>query len=201
MAPRLRRDRYCPLVRACALAWTLLIPAFRSAPASGADALTPALLEALNLNPYSSDAKPPEFTGRTLQGPTLSLGGFRGKVLILNFWASWCAECRSEMPDLEQLHREFAPQGLAVIGLNAREGAEAVRRFARDMGLTFPLVLDPGGRIKALFGVIALPTTFVVGRDGRAVALAIGPREWPSPPARAMIKALLVEPVPHTGAQ
>jgi peroxiredoxin len=158
-------------------------------------------LAALNLNPYPSDAKPPEFTGRTLQGPTLSLGGFRGKVLILNFWASWCAECRSEMPDLEKLHRELAPQGLAVIGLNAREGAEAVRRFARDMGRTFPLVLDSGGKIKALYGVIGLPTTFVVGRDGRAVVLAIGPREWGSTAARAIMEVLLAEPTPRRGLQ
>jgi thiol-disulfide isomerase/thioredoxin len=145
--------------------------------------------------------KPPEFSARTLEGSTLSPGGFKGKVLILNFWASWCAECRPEMPVLEQLHREFAPRGLAIVGVNAREGTEVIRRYARELALTFPLVLDPGGRINALYGVIGLPTTFVVGRDGRAVALAIGPREWASPPARAMIQALLAEPAPRAGAR
>jgi thiol-disulfide isomerase/thioredoxin len=115
-------------------------------------------------------------------------------VLILNFWASWCVECRPEMPVLEQLHREFAPRGLAIVGVNAREGTEAVRRYARELGLTFPLVLDPDGRIKALYGVIGLPTTFVAGRDGRAVALAIGPRNWGSAQAREILQALLAEP-------
>ncbi len=70
----------------------------------------------------------------------------------------------------------------------------AVRRYATELGLTFPLVLDPDGRINALYGVIGIPTTFVVGRDGRAVAFGVGPREWGSAPARALIEALLAEP-------
>jgi peroxiredoxin len=101
----------------------------------------------------------------------------------------------------EQLHHELAPRGLAIVGVNAREGTGTVRRYAKELGLTFPLIPDPGGKINALYGVIGLPTTFVVGRDGRAVALAIGPREWTSPPARAMIQALLAEPGPPAGAQ
>ena len=201
MAPRFRHGRPLALVRACALAWTVLTPVITLAPSSAGDALTPRQLDALNLNPYAPGTKPPEFTGRTLRGDAVSMSGLRGSVLILNFWASWCAECRPEMPVLEQLHREFAPRGLAVVGVNAREGTEAVRRYAQELGLTFPLVLDPGGKIKALYGVIGLPTTFVVGRDGRAVALAIGPREWASAPARAIIHALLAEPTPRTGAQ
>ena len=201
MAPQLQCDRYFAPVRACALAWTLVTPVLWPAPLSGGETLTPALFEALNLNPYAAGVKPPEFSARTLQDATLSVGGFRGKVLILNFWASWCAECRPEMPVLERLHRELAPRGLAIVGVNAREGTEAIRRYARELALTFPIVLDPGGRINALYGVIGLPTTFVVGRDGRAVALAIGPREWTSPPARAMIQALLAEPGPPAGAQ
>jgi hypothetical protein len=69
------------------------------------------------------------------------------------------------------------------------------------MGRTFPLVLDSGGKIKALYGVIGLPTTFVVGRDGRAVVLAIGPREWGSTAARAIMEVLLAEPTPRRGLQ
>jgi peroxiredoxin len=101
------------------------------------------------------------------------------------------------MPALERLHRDFAPRGLAVLGINAREDREAVRRYAKDLDLTFALVLDPDGKINAAYGVVGLPTTFVVGRDGRAIALAVGPREWESAPARAIIEALLAEPVPR----
>lgn len=171
------------------------------APSSADSALTSGQLEALNLNRYTPGTKPPEFSGRTLEGQTASLSGLRGRVVILNFWATWCLECRPEMPVLEQLHREFASRGLAIVGINAREDREAVRRYAKELGLTFPLVLDPSGKINALYGVIGLPTTFVVGRDGRAVALAIGPREWASAPARTIIETLLAEPTPRPGTQ
>jgi peroxiredoxin len=75
------------------------------------------------------------------------------------------------------------------------------RRYAKELGLTFPLVLDRDGKINARYGVIGLPTTFVVGRDGRAIAFAIGPRQWESAPARTLIAALLAEPVSDPAAQ
>jgi cytochrome c biogenesis protein CcmG, thiol:disulfide interchange protein DsbE len=101
------------------------------------------------------------------------------------------------MPMLEALHREFASRGLAIIGINAREDRPTVRRYATELGLTFPLVLDEAGKTNELYGVIGLPTTFVVGRDGRAVAFGVGPRDWGSLRARALIEALLSEPVPR----
>ena len=121
----------------------------------------------------------------------------RGKVVLVNFWASWCLECRPEMPVLERLHREFGPRGLAVVGINAREETETVARYARALGLTFPLVLDRDGNMNRSYGVLGLPTTFIIGRDGRAVAFAVGAREWAGPPARALIEALLAEPAPR----
>ena len=116
------------------------------------------------------------------------------RVHVVNFWATWCLECRPEMPMFERLHHEFGAQGLSVVGINAREGATAVRVYAKELGLTFPLILDPRGTINAAYGVIGLPTTFLIGRDGRPVALTIGPREWSGKPARALIQALLAEP-------
>jgi thiol-disulfide isomerase/thioredoxin len=124
------------------------------------------------------------------------MADFRGKVVLVNFWASWCAECRPEMPVLERLHRELGRRGLAVVGINAREDAAKVRWYATQLGLTFPLVLDVEGRINTQYGVIGLPTTFLIGRDGRAVAFAVGAREWGGAPARALIEALLAEPPP-----
>jgi cytochrome c biogenesis protein CcmG, thiol:disulfide interchange protein DsbE len=119
----------------------------------------------------------------------------------VNFWASWCFECRPEMPVLERLQREFFSRGLIIIGVNAREDREAARRYATELGLTFPLVLDRNGTINTLYGVVGLPTTFVIGRDGRAIGFAVGPREWESAPARALIAALLAEPAPPPVAQ
>lgn len=102
---------------------------------------------------------------------------------------------------LESLQRDFGSRGLAVIGINARENPATVRRFANDLRLGFPIALDPGGKINELYGVVALPATFLVARDGRAVAFAVGPREWGSGPARAIIEALLAEPTPPPGAR
>jgi cytochrome c biogenesis protein CcmG/thiol:disulfide interchange protein DsbE len=151
--------------------------------------------ERLNLSGYRPGTKPPEFKGTTADSRIVSLDSLRGKVVLLNFWASWCLECRPEMPIFERLHREFAAQGLSVVGINAREGIEAIRAYAKELRLTFPLVLDPKGEINAAYGVIGLPATFLVGRDGRAVARAVGPRNWESAPARAIIQALLSEAV------
>jgi len=179
--------------RRALLAFGLLVAAL--APAASADerALA-ALLKTLDLRGYTPRPAPPQFNGSTLDARQLSLTEYRGTVIVLTFWASWCLECRVDMPALERLQREFSSRGLAIIGVNARENKEDVRRYAKELGLTFPLVLDRDGKINALYGVIGLPTTFVVGRDGRAVAFAIGPRQWESAPARALIAALLAEP-------
>jgi thiol-disulfide isomerase/thioredoxin len=129
-----------------------------------------------------------------VDGSPLSLDSLRGRVVLLNFWASWCLECRAELPVLERLHRDYGSRGLSVVAVNFREEREAVRRYARELGLTMPLVLDSAGDIRQSYGVIGLPTSFLIGRDGRAVARAIGPREWTGPEARALIESLLGEP-------
>ena len=155
-----------------------------------------ALLKPLDLVAYPKGAIPPDFTARGLDDRQLSLADLRGKIVIVNFWATWCLECRSEMPVLERLHRELGARGLAVIGINTRETPATVRRYTDDLGLSFRFVLDLDGKINALYGVIGLPTTFLIGRDGRAVALAVGPRDGESPRARAIIEAMLAEPAP-----
>ena len=164
---------------------------------ANAEPLTPeSLLKTLDLRGYALPTAPPEFRGGTLDARQLSMTDHLGTVVVLNFWASWCLECRSEMLGLERLQREFSARGLAVIGVNARERREAVGRYCKELGLTFPLVVDPDGKIGGLYGVLGLPTTFVVGRDGRAIAVAVGPRQWDGAPARALIEALLAEPAP-----
>ena len=161
----------------------------------------PELLKALNVSGYPSVMHPPEFSGFTAKGQKVTLAELNRKVVLLNFWATWCLECRPEMIAFEQLHREFSVQGLAVIGINAREGTAAIREYVKELGLTFPLISDPTGEINSAYGVIGLPTTFLIGRSGRAVALAVGPREWNAEPARALIQALLAEPAALKGTR
>jgi peroxiredoxin len=158
-------------------------------------------MKALDLGSYTADMKPPEFRGRTPDGQSVSLSGLRGRVVVLTFWATWCPPCKEEMPVFERFHRELGSRGLTVLGINVREGAPAIRAYGKELGLTFPLVLDPDGKIQAQYGVIGLPTTFLVGRDGRPVARAIGPREWGSAEARALLETLLAEPAPGKQAR
>ena len=197
LAPGLAAGRQCRIGRQGRwLAATLLVVAACSAALAELPAVT-GLLKRLDLVDYRAGTHPPDFTGHTADARQLSLSELRGKVVLVNFWASWCRECRPEMPVLQGLHRELAARGLVIVGINAREDARAVARYAEELGLTFPLVLDPAGKINDLYGVIGLPTTFVVARDGRAVAFAVGPRAWGSPPARALLDLLLAEPMPR----
>jgi peroxiredoxin len=153
------------------------------------------LLQTLKLSEYRPGMWPPPFTARTVSGEEVSLEALHGRVVLMNFWASWCAACRPEMPMFERLHQDFAAQGLTVLGLNFREAPQTIQQYARELGLTFPLLLDPQGEIFRSYGVIGLPTTLLIGRDGRPVGLAIGPREWASAEARAIVQALLAEAV------
>ncbi len=152
------------------------------------------LLRALDLGGYQRGERPPEFNGRTIDGKSLSLAGLRGKVVFVTFWATWCPPCREEMSLFEGLHRGLETEGLAVVGVNVREEGPAILEYAGALGLTFPLILDPQGEIQGAYGVIGLPTTFLIARDGRAVARAVGPRDWGGPQARTLIRALLTEP-------
>jgi len=173
-------------------AWVLLIVA----PCSVLGSDLPSLMEQLRLVRYRSGTKPADFRGPTLDTRPVSLAALRGKVVLVNFWATWCVECRPELPVLERLHRELGSRGLAVVGVNARERRETIAHYVREIGLSFPVVLDPDGAIAAQYGVIGLPATFLIDRDGRAVAFAIGPREWGGGHARALLAALLTEPRP-----
>ena len=169
-------------------------------PAIGQSAVTD-LLSTLALSDYPPGMWPPPFKGQTASGEAVSLASLKGRVVLVNFWASWCVECRPEMPMFEQLHQTFAEQGLTVLGVNYREATTRIDWFANKLGLTFPLVLDPQGEIAAAYGVIGLPSTFVVGRNGRPVGLAVGPRAWDGAAARAIIEALLAETVAKKGRQ
>ena len=167
-------------------------------PAHADQATAAPLLKHLNLVAYRPGTTPPNFAGPALDGAQVSLATLRGKVVLVNFWATWCAECRPEMPVLERLHRDFASKGLAVVGINAREDRSAIAAYASQLGLTFSLIVDPGGRNSDLYGVVGIPTTFLFARDGRAVGLAVGPRDWGGAPARQLFELLLAESPPRT---
>jgi thiol-disulfide isomerase/thioredoxin len=130
---------------------------------------------------------------QTLDGAPVALSDFRGKVVLVNFWATWCAPCVKEMPALERLHLQLAEEGLAVLAVSQdRNGAAAVTPFLGRIDLQhLPVYLDHRGTLGRAFGVQGLPTTYVVGRDGRALAALVGPAEWDSPEAVAFLRHYL----------
>jgi|SRR5450631_2794043 len=115
------------------------------------------------------------FTLTDLNGKAWTLKDLRGKVVLVNFWATWCPPCRKEMPDLEVLYRRFGPQGLVVLGISD-EDAAAVSPFIAKQGTTYPILLDPGRKVNDLFQIDGIPKTFIYGRDGKIVAQSIDMR-------------------------
>jgi len=126
-----------------------------------------------------ADGRRPEAPGLTLprlDGPGRSSpADFRGKVVILNFWASWCVPCRDEAPILERWHRRIAPQGGTVLGVDALDATGDAREFVRRFGITYPNIRDVAGAKLKPFGIAAYPETFVLDRRGRIAALLRGP--------------------------
>jgi cytochrome c biogenesis protein CcmG/thiol:disulfide interchange protein DsbE len=108
-------------------------------------------------------------------GGTLSLASLRGKVVVLNFWASWCGPCRDETPLLERWQRRLAPRGATVLGVNVRDLTSDARAFARRYGITYPIVRDGGGTHTSDFGVQLYPDTLLIDRRGRIAATVRGP--------------------------
>lgn len=126
-----------------------------------------------------------------LDGGTWTLAGQRGRVVALNFWASWCAPCRAEMPSLELLAGRHEADGLTVVAVNFKEGEAAARRFAAGVGMTVPILRDADGAAARALGVRILPSTVFVGRDGAARFLVIGEADWMAAPARQWAAELL----------
>lgn len=117
----------------------------------------------------------PDFALPTLAGDTLRLSAYRGQVVVLNFWATWCPPCREEIPLLVDLQREWESAGLQVVGVSLDEdGFAAVRPFARAMDVNYPMVVDDGTVARRYGGVRALPTTFLIGPTGRVHGYAPG---------------------------
>ena len=108
----------------------------------------------------------PDFSLPALGGGTVSLRDFRGRAVVLNFFATWCGPCRAEMPDMQALYAELQDRNLVVLGVNQAESEELVASFADAFALTFPIGLDSGREVGGLYGVRAYPTTVIIDGDG-----------------------------------
>jgi len=133
------------------------------------------------------------FEVATPEGGKLSLAEYRGRVVLLNFWATWCESCKEEMPAMERLYQKHRAQGLVVLAVsNDSEGStQRVARFIKESGFTFPVGLDPRMKVANLYRVRVLPSSLVIDRKGALSFIALGPREWDKPAAHQLFESLL----------
>jgi peroxiredoxin len=117
----------------------------------------------------------PEFTLKDLSGKAWTFQDLRGKVVLVNFWATWCPPCRKEMPDLETLYKRFGAKGFVVLAISDEETGK-VEPFIRERGVTFPVLLDPGRKVNEAFAVEGIPKSFVYDREGKLAAQSIDMR-------------------------
>ena len=123
----------------------------------------------------------PDFALPDLEGQTVSLSDFRGEVVLLNFWATWCPPCVDEMPSLQKLQEALGEKGLNILAISVDESVEDVERFRDEFQLDLPILLDSGAKVAHSFATFKFPETYIVGRDGKLVAKVIGPKDWIAP--------------------
>jgi len=116
----------------------------------------------------------PEFTLQTLEGKPASLNDYRGQVVMVNFWATWCPPCRAEMPDMEQVYQEKKQEGFTVLAVNIQEARDPVDQFVKRYGLTFPVVMDASGQVTQQYGIYSLPSSYFIDREGRIAEVNVG---------------------------
>ena len=127
-----------------------------------------------------------------------TLTDYRGDVVLLNIWATWCIPCRTEMPSIQAVHQSLGPKGLKVVAISIDdEGAEQkIQDFAKEFNLTFEMLHDPAGTIQGIYRTTGVPETFVIGRDGVIRKKWIGAEDWNSDGNQRLLSSLLAEPKP-----
>ena len=168
----------------------LATPAPRSVRPGRALGLDEAFRE-LDLIRPSREKVAEDFTVALAGGGTFRLAEQRGRVVLINFWATWCPPCREEMPALERLHRQHRAQGLVLLAVSIDADSTIVPPYVKTSKLTFPIALDPKAEVANKYGVRALPSSFVVDRHGTLAALALGPRVWDNDAAHSLVEALV----------
>ena len=147
------------------------------------------------LRPLEAMAAPP-LELPDLDGAMHRLADWRGQVILLNFWASWCQPCVAEMPGIQRLEGRMRDRGFIVVGVNVAETQRRVTRSVEQMGLGFPVLLDAEGVTFHAWGGKGLPTSALIDRQGRLRYVGLGPLEWDGLEALGRVESLLAEPVP-----
>jgi peroxiredoxin len=175
--------------------WTL--PVWRPAERGGHHGEHARALDAFEragITEFTEGQRGPAFRLRAFPGEDwVSLEDFRHRLVVLNFWATWCTPCTVEMPSLERLWHAYRARGLVVLGISVDRGAPRalLEPYIANLGLTFPILLDPDLATAGAWRVTGLPATFIVKPGGEVAGMAMGPREWDSAEVRALLETLL----------
>ena len=134
----------------------------------------------------------PDFSVRTLEGKQIKLTEFKGKVVLLNFWATWCPPCRAEMPSIETLYQRYKPKAsFQILAVSVQEEPSVVKTFLEQNPYSFPIALDPNGEAAQLYGIRGIPTTFIIDQKGTLQGALVGGKDWATPQVYDLIDALL----------
>ena len=133
----------------------------------------------------------PDLSVTADNGHTVSLNSFGGKVLVLNFWATWCATCMEELPSLDQFQRELASSGVVVLGVSVDKDEKAYKRFLSRVNVAFLTTRDPDNKINAEYGTFKFPETYIINRDGKVLSKIISATNWTDDKMMTYVKSLL----------
>jgi peroxiredoxin/plastocyanin len=145
----------------------------------------------LGISVAKSKVEAIDFELEDLDGNMKSLSSYHGKLVFLNFWATWCGPCRFEMPSMQKVYKELKDEGFEIVAVDLREDNKSVKKFVDNHGLTFPVLLDKTGRVGAIYGARSIPTTYIIDREGFIVGRAIGAREWDTQDIQAVFRDIL----------
>jgi thiol-disulfide isomerase/thioredoxin len=155
-----------------------------------AESIQDKLLE-LGISATDKKTESIDFELEDMNGNLRTLSSYRGKLVFLNFWATWCGPCRIEMPSMQRLYNELNKDGFEIIAVDLMEDKKVVNKFLDQHNLTFPVLLDKKGDVGALYGVRNIPTTYLIDRDGYIIARQIGAREWDTQEIQSVFREIL----------
>jgi peroxiredoxin len=148
-----------------------------------------------SVGPIQVGLPAPNFTFPDLNGQQVSLSDHRGRVVLVNIWATWCPPCRQEMPSMQKLYERFKGENFEILAVSLDStGREAVGPFMRKMNLTFPALLDPEENIRPLYGITGVPESFIIDKEGILVEKIIGPMDWATSEVFRFFQDLIKKP-------
>jgi len=151
------------------------------------------LLASLNATADVDTGVAPDFTLKSNDGANLRLSEFRGEVVMINFWASWCGPCRQEMPLLDELYTQYQPLGFTILGVNVEQDSTQAKRMLKDIPVNFPVLFDNQSEVSKLYKVVAMPSTVLVDRDGNVRYLHQGYKPGFEEAYQQQVRALIRE--------